>query len=318
MKSANNNKALTITYDQISTRFDQDHEALWTYMQQENRVPCANSDLMRDLYDHHNEITNTGGYIQIQDEKHKIRYSVLASKTPGYFQMGGDLILMADAARNKDRTKLTTYANNSLEVIAQRIFSFNLPSLITISLVQGQTLGAGIEAAMTSDIFIAERQSTFSFPEIIFNMFPGMGAHSLLSRKVGLSVANRMIIDAKQYTAEEFHEMGIVDILAEEGKGVQAVNDFIEKHKNSSAGLLSNQKAKKLINPITRKELFSIVELWVENALILSDRDLKMMDRFIRSQQKLFNPTPATPISIHAKQKESNSFATENVYQIAG
>lgn len=318
MSGANNNKILTSSYDQISTRFDPGHEALWTYLQQENRVPCANSDLMRDLFDHHTEITNTGGYIQLQDESHKIRYSVLASKTPGYFQMGGDLILMADAARNRDRAKLSTYANYSLEVIAQRIFSFNLPSLITISLVQGQTLGAGIEAAMTSDIFIAERQSTFSFPEIIFNMFPGMGAHSLLGRKVGLNEANRIIIDAKQYTAEEFHAMGIVDILADEGTGEQVVNEFIEKHKNSSAGLLSNQKAKKLINPITRTELFSIVDLWVENALTLTDRDLKMMDRFIRSQQKLFNPTPATPISIQAKQKENNSYATDNVYQIAG
>lgn len=309
---------LFTNYEQVTTRFDKSHEALWTIMTQDNRVPNANPELMEDLYNHHNEITKTGGYIETENERCKIRYAILASKTPDYFQMGGDLALMAAAVRDKDIELLTKYANFSLEVIAQRIYSFNLPSIITISLVQGQTLGAGIEAALTSDIVIAERHSTFSFPEIIFNMFPGMGAHSLLSRKIGMQATNKMIVEATQFSAEQFYEMGLIDVLVEAGEGEQAVYKFIEKHKNASAGLLSIHKAKKLINPITRDELFGIVDLWVENAMSLTERDLKMMDRFIRSQQKLFNLNPVTaPIPIHQhlqQHKEANNIA----YGIAG
>lgn len=311
------NTELFRNYEQVTTRFDKCYEALWTFMTQENRVPNANPELMEDLYNHHNEITKTGGYVESDNERTKIRYAILASSKPDYFQMGGDLALMANAVRNKDRESLTKYANFSLEVIAQRLFSFNLPNILTISLVQGKTLGAGIEAALTSDIVIAERHSTFSFPEILFNMFPGMGAHSILSRKIGMQATNKMIVEATEFTAQQFYDMGLIDILVETGQGEQEVYKFIERHKNKSAGLLSIHKAKKIVNAITREELFSIVDLWVDNALSLSERDLKLMGMFIRSQQKLFNLNLAAPIPIRPHAHQQNDTEKEVVYGTA-
>ena len=283
-----NSQILSTQYNQVQTRFDKSHEVLWTFINQQNMVPCFNAGLLDDLFNHHEELTKTDGFINIDNETHKIRYSVLASKTPGYFNMGGHLIKMAEAIRNKDRDTLTKYAIKSIDVVAQRTFRHNLPTLNTISLLQGETLGAGIEAAMTSDIVIAERQSILAFPEIHFNMFPAMGAYSFISRKAGVKVADKMILSGKSFTAEECYDMGIIDILAEEGEGHQAVYDYIDKQKRRAEGFLSIQKTKGFINPITYQELFNIVNLWVENALSLSERDLKMMDRFIRSQEKLF------------------------------
>lgn len=279
---------LDTEYKQVSTRFDKSHEVLWTFINQKNMVPCFNAGLLEDLFNHHEQLTNTGGFLEIDNEIHKIRYSVLASKTPGYFNMGGHLTKMAEAIRNKDRDALTKYAIKSIDVVAQRTFRHNLPTLNTISLLQGETLGAGIEAAMTSDILIAERQSILAFPEIHFNMFPAMGAYSFISRKAGVKVADKMILSGKSFTADECYEMGLIDIVVDEGEGEHAVYEYIDKQKRRAEGFLSIQKTKAFINPITYQELFNIVSLWVENALSLTERDLKMMDRFIRSQEKLF------------------------------
>jgi DSF synthase len=93
----------------------------------------------------------------------------------------------------------------------------------------------------------------------------------------------------ERYTAEECFEMGIIDILADEGQGEQAVYEFIDKQRKRAEGFISAQKAKKYINPVTYQELNSIVAEWVENALALTERDLKVMDRFLRAQEKLFS-----------------------------
>lgn len=296
---------LETQYKQVTTRFDKSHEVLWTFINQPNRVPCFNAELLDDLFNHHAEITNTGGLINVDNETHTIRYSVLASKTPGYFNMGGHLIKMAEAIRNKDREALTKYAIKSIDVVAQRTFRHDLPRLTTISLLQGETLGAGIEAAMTSDILIAERQSILAFPEIHFNMFPAMGAYSFISRKAGVKVADKMILSGKSYSAEECYEMGIIDILADEGDGENAVYEFIEKQKRRAEGFLSIQRTKGYINPVTYDELFNIVSLWVENALSLTERDLKMMERFIRSQEKLFASESAEAVVTNITHNEA-------------
>ena len=56
--------------------------------------------------------------------------------------------------------------------------SFDLP-FTTISLVQGDALGGGFEAALAGDVVIAEKSAQFGFPEVMFNLFPGNGGIQL-------------------------------------------------------------------------------------------------------------------------------------------
>ncbi|BCK87892.1 fatty acid oxidation complex subunit alpha [Sideroxyarcus emersonii] len=158
----------------------------------------------------------------------------------------------------------------------------------TITLLQGDALGGGLEAALASDIVIAERKCQLGFPEILFNLFPGMGAYSLIARKVSPKFAEKMILSGKIYSAEELHEAGLIDILAEEGKGVEAVNEYIKRQERRSNGFLAVQKARHRFNPLTYQELIDITIVWVDAALKLNEKDLKVMDRFVRSQEKLF------------------------------
>ena len=91
--------------------------------------------------------------------------------------------------------------------------------IMTVALVQGDAIGGGFEAMLTNDLVIAERGAKFGLPEILFNLFPGMGAHSFLKRRVGDRLARLLIEDGKTRSADELQELGLVDIVCEPGRG---------------------------------------------------------------------------------------------------
>ncbi|MGA8146720.1 MAG: crotonase/enoyl-CoA hydratase family protein [Gallionellaceae bacterium] len=285
---------LEIEYEQIATRFDIDYGISWVLMNSKS-VPCFNQVLLRELKQYNQSIEYCGGMIWKNDEFHAVRYMVYASQVPGVFNLGGQLALFRELIRKRDRQALEHYAKMCIDAMEARIRHYNLP-VITISLVQGDALGGGFEAALTSDVIIAERSSKMGFPEILFNLFPGMGAYSFIARKIGHVQAEKLILSGKLYSAEELHEMGLVDVLVEDGEGEEAVTSYARRQERYSNGFIAVQKAKHRFNPVTYQELMDIAAIWVDAALQLGEKDLKVMDRFVRSQQKLFeNGEPAQP-----------------------
>ena len=282
----NANSPIKTQYTQLVTRFDSEHGILWTEMNPEG-IPCCTKELLGDLYHHHKTIEKCGGKIQISDELHTVNYSVVSSINPGAFNLGGHLGLFSSLIKEKNRQALLDYSVICLDVMYSRMTHFGLP-LITISLVQGDALGGGLEAALTSDVIIAERSAKMGFPEMLFNLIPGHGAFSLVARKIGADHAEKMILSAKLYSAEELHELGLVDVLVEDGRGEEAVYEYVEKQARRSNGYMALKKARQRFNPITYQEMMDITNIWVDAALKLTEKDLKVMDRFVRSQQKLF------------------------------
>ena len=72
-------------------------------------------------------------------------------------------------------------------------------------------------------------------PEILFNLFPGMGAYSLLARRIGLRAAEELILSGKVLPAAKLHEMGIVDVLAKDGEGEAAVTRVDHEERRAGA-----------------------------------------------------------------------------------
>ncbi len=284
---------LKTKYSLFRTHFDTNHGVLWSIAKQD-AVPCVTPIFLKELKELQSEIANSQGKLLVGEELHEIRYSVLTSITPGVFSLGGQLSLFRELIRNRERESLLEYAIACIDVVFPRTRHYDLP-LATISLLQGDALGGGLEGALASDIIIAERRCQLGFPEILFNLFPGMGAYSLVARKVNPKFAEKMILSGKMYSAEELHNAGLVDILAENGKGNEAVNDYIKKQERRSNGFLAVQKARHRFNPLTYQELIDITTVWVDAALNLNEKDLKVMDRFIRSQEKLFVSPQSQP-----------------------
>lgn len=213
----------------------------------------------------------------------QVRYLVIASRLPGIYNLGGDLTLFKNLIAARDREGLRRYAHDCIEVQYRCHSKMNLP-ICTIALVQGDALGGGFETALAQDVIVAERQAKFGLPEILFNLFPGMGAHSFLSRRLDAVRAERLITSGRLYSAEELYEMGVVDVLAEEGEGVEAVRAYIAAHARSAKSRLAISKLRQLTNPVTRQELIDITDLWVETAMTLDARDLRRMEHLVAAQ----------------------------------
>jgi DSF synthase len=162
--------------------------------------------------------------------------------------------------------------------------------ITTISLVEGTALGGGFESALSANVLIATEESELGFPEIRFNLFPGMGAYSLLARMCDLTTTEKIIHSGNIYSAREMYDMGIVDHVAESGTGPESVERYIRQHRRVSNGHRALQKVRQRYNPLQYEELLDIVDIWVETAMRLEERDLRMMDRLVQSQLQRISP----------------------------
>jgi DSF synthase len=80
--------------------------------------------------------------------------------------------------------------------------------------------------------------------------------------------------------------MGVVDVLAEDGEGEAAVRDYIERHGRKHNAHHAIYRTRRRVNPLTREELFDVVDIWVEAALGLTERDLRTMARLAAAQDR--------------------------------
>jgi DSF synthase len=265
---------------QLDVRWDAALGTLWTYMTPVDR-PNFNRPMLRDFQRWQAEIGR-----EFADPNEGLKYLVLGSRFPGVFNLGGDLQLFAGFIAAGDREGLIRYGRDCVSILHNNMRRLELP-IVTIGLVQGDALGGGFEAVLSFNVIVAEKGARFGLPEIAFGLFPGMGAHSLLSRKIGLARAEEMMLSNRLYTAEEMFEMGIVHILAERGGGEEAVRDYIAKNSRRQVGNRGIYQASSLANPITLEELNGIVEVWADSALCLSETDLKLMRRLGDAQTRL-------------------------------
>lgn len=265
-------------FTQVSTFYDERYQLMWCYMHA-TPCPCFTPALLDELLRFRDDLVTEIDSGHGRD----IRYMVLASEVPGVFNLGGQLDLFRGLIESKDREGLHRYARTCIDVLYANLTNFNR-NVTTLSLVQGDALGGGFEGALSSDVLVAERSARMGLPEILFNLFPGMGAYSLLSRKLDSVRAERLILSGRICTAEELYEMGVVDVLAEDLQGETAVYDYIKKENRAANGYRALRAAKNRTNPITYQELTDVAEIWVDAALRLEGRDLRMMERLIARQ----------------------------------
>ncbi|NNJ94456.1 MAG: crotonase/enoyl-CoA hydratase family protein [Halobacteria archaeon] len=262
-------------YTELEIKYEEDYRLAWYYMDVKPRL-CCSPALISEIQQWYDELVSPAC-------PHNVRYIALASRVPGVFNLGGDLNLFIELIRNGDREGLMRYATSCIDTLF-RHYTHLGRDITTISLVQGDALGGGMEFAISGDVLIAERSAKMGMPEILFNLFPGMGAYSFLSRKVGEVQAERMILGGCLYSAGELHDMGIVDVLAEDGQGEQAVLDYIYREERAQNGYQAFRQAKQYCNPVRYEELENITTAWVDAALRLENKSLRMMERLVSRQ----------------------------------
>src|SRR6476660_6828122 len=272
--------------EQLDVSWDDPTGALWTFMRPRGR-PSYNLDLLEDFH-----AWQRGIIAAFENRPNDLRFLLLGSHTPGVFNRGGDLDLFAAKIRDRDRQALVAYGESCVRILHRNMNCLGLP-MVTIGLAQGDALGGGFESLLSFNVIIAERDAKFGFPENIFGLFPGMGAYSLVARRVGAAFAEEMMLGGRIYTAEEMKDVGLVHILAEPGQGIAEARDYIQRSKRRHTGSRSVYQIGREVNPITLTELDRIVQVWADACLQLRDRDLKVMQRLVAAQDRLQNAPQA-------------------------
>jgi DSF synthase len=271
-------------YDQLDVSYDPHQQTVWCHLRPEAR-PCFNPGLLGDIKTFQQAIRNLGSAGSNGTATLPVQFFVATSRIPGVFNLGGDLHLFLRCIRARDRQGLLAYATACIDVLHANHSGLGLP-LTTISLVQGDALGGGFEAAISSHMVIAEKSARFGLPEVLFNLIPGMGAYSFLTRLVGRRRAERMILSAEIYTADQLHEIGVIDMVVPDGTGEQAVTDFIARCRRRSNAQAALAEARKCCETVSYRELLDITTVWADAALSLSDRDLRVMERLVGAQDR--------------------------------
>lgn len=268
-----------LRYDNLEVDLDL-HDTVWRCSMRPQGRPSFTPGLLQDIGAMHRSLARI-----LDDAPGSITHVVLGSAVPGIYNLGGDLALFAELIRAGDLAALRRYGHVAVDAIHRNHSAFGLP-VITVALVQGDALGGGFECALAHDIIVAERSAKFGLPEVLFNLFPGMGAYSFLSRRIGRIAAERMILSGRIYTAAELHEMGLIEVLAEDGEGERMLRDYVTSTSRRFNAHRAVYEARRRVDPVTLDELRSVVDAWADTALRLRDSDLRMMLRLAAAQDR--------------------------------
>lgn len=258
-------------------------DAHWLYMHADAGPgirPCFRTELMDEMWSFLNSITLREG----QRRAGRLRHVVLASDAPA-FNLGGDLQLFGRLIREGNREQLLAYARRCIDGV-HHIHNGLGGDVRTIALVQGDALGGGMELALACHTIVAEEGTGMGLPEVLFGLFPGMGAYSFLCKRVTPQLAEKMILSGEVYDAAELHRMGVVDVLVPRGQGEAAVQDVIRHQQRAPHSHLALNAVRNIAQPVGYDELMGITEVWVDTALALGDRSLRTMDRIVRAQSR--------------------------------
>lgn len=214
-----------------------------------------------------------------------VRHLVLTSDVPGVFNFGGDLALFTLLVRARDPASLQMYGRRCIDLVWWLENAASLGVHTTV-LVQGDTLGGGLESVLPFHRVIFESSASGGFPEVLFNLFPGMGGWQFTIRKSGFAVASEMILSGAVYSAEELQRRGLVDTVVPDGEGEQALQDTVRHTDPRLGGILAALDVRRKVAPISYESLVEVVDRWAEAAMRLTDRDLRLMERLARAQAR--------------------------------
>ncbi len=274
---------------QLTFHYDNERAQLTTLWEPRG-VPSFNPELLHDM-ERGSQVIE--GFFNGSEDRHPLRHIIVRSAVRNVFCTGGDLGYFLRLITAQDRARLTEYARAAVNVTYRNYTAHGLRGVTTIALLEGDALGGGFESALSCDVVIAEKHVKAGFPEVLFNMFPGMGGLSFLARRVGRQAANQLSRTGRLYSAQELFEMGVIDQVVETGEAGEAVARLIRTREQQYGAHSAMNSVDRLLNPVTLNELTDIVRLWVDCAMQMTPRSIEWMRRLHQQQIATFGRTLA-------------------------
>ncbi|WON76807.1 crotonase/enoyl-CoA hydratase family protein [Serratia sp. UGAL515B_01] len=260
---------------QLSAYYEEDRHIMWMMLRAEPR-PCFNQALIEDIM----TLAQAAKESTLQFD-----FWVTGSLVQNMFNVGGDLSFFAEAIKNRKREAMMAYARACIDCVHAAARGFDIGA-ISIAMVEGSALGGGFEAALAHHFVLAQNNARMGFPEIAFNLFPGMGGYSLVARRAGMRLAEELIWSGESHSAEWFESRGLVDHLFNPGDAYVATRTFIDTIRPKLNGMRAILRARQRVLQLTRSELMDITEDWVHSAFTIEEKDRLYIERLVRLQDK--------------------------------
>lgn len=258
----------------LRLRIDNEFNTLWVGIDLQDKL-CYSVNFLDNL-------THVKELISYMIRRENTKFVVAYSLNKGVWNLGGDLEYFVSCIKNDNRKALKDYAYKCIDLLHSYNSNYDL-DVFSTCVVQGNAFGGGFESALSGHYIVSEQSAKFSFPEIIFGTFPGMGAYSFLTKKVGYEKANQMINSNKTYSAQEVFDMGIINKVCEDGHGIATMSLLIRQGELNS---YVNNPFLNVINKVSKEELLAVVNLWLERAFNLSEENLNRMVKLANYQKR--------------------------------
>jgi enoyl-CoA hydratase len=108
-------------------------------------------------------------------------------------------------------------------------FTERPPAKPLIAAVEGFALAGGTELALATDLIVASRDSAFGIPEVKRGLVAGGGGLLRLPERIPYAIAMELALTGDNLPAERAHALGLVNVLAEPGKALEAAIALAEK-----------------------------------------------------------------------------------------
>ena len=108
------------TLRQIDVDFDEESSTLFWWMKPTPR-PCFNAEFLEEVEQFERRIEQHQGWFRHAGREHRIEHAVFGSRTPGVFNLGGDLAMFIQAILRKDRKALTYYGDLCVNNVLRRL-----------------------------------------------------------------------------------------------------------------------------------------------------------------------------------------------------
>lgn len=269
-------------FSQLSGRYDPERRVVWMVMGARPR-PSFNRELLTEIRELSRLVRSSGLPVD---------FWVTASSVPGVFNTGGDLDLFAHALRRGEHDTLRAYARSCVDCIDEAMHGFGTGAL-SLALVQGDALGGGFECALAHNFVIAEESARLGFPEVKFNLFPGMGAYPLVAQRSDAATAEHLISAGTLHPAPWHAERNLVDEVVAPGTGVAGVLAFLDGAAPRLNALRALVRSRHRVRPVPKSLLMEITEDWAEAAFAVGPAGLAYMERLVALQNRKFVPGAA-------------------------
>lgn len=275
----------------LRVKIDDEHKILWVGIDLQDKL-CYSITFLDNL-------THVKDLIVYLIRKENIRYVVAYSLNKGVWNLGGDLEYFVTCIRSKNKNSLRDYAYKCIDLVYNYNSNYEM-DVFSTCVVQGNAFGGGFESALSGNFIIAEQSAKFSFPEVIFGTFPGMGAYSFLTKKVGFNKANEIINSNKTYTASEIHQMGIINEVCDDGFGIARMETMI---KSGELEQYVSNPFMNICNRVSKQELIDVVNVWIDKAFTLTEDNLNRMLRLANAQKRKVEATRKIEPAVEEEMK---------------